>query len=288
MNNKEDTKAETRNALVFSREVKYFFPLLLFALGEIFLLVFNIPPSIVVRDDPEMLARLIILSAGIGILLVTLIQFLQKFRKRPTRIRLTILLALIFFILTFLTKLITSTFAIAETQKLSRIFYDLPIYCLMSGLYCFLLFGIEVLITPVQGKKRSGLKIATDVIYILVFVLYLINQIVVIAKIESLGILVELSEYIIYAMVVYFLFIILLMAIRSVTLQKKISEREQKNGLIALGTSFLLLIGCVLLIFVNAAILEDYNKILEIITIGLAVVSFYFVYMGFVKPSTRS
>ncbi|MFX0099634.1 MAG: hypothetical protein ACFFCS_08635, partial [Candidatus Hodarchaeota archaeon] len=241
--------------------------------------------SITPRNDPEMPTRLIILSIGIVILLVTFIQFLQKFRKRKTRTRLTIIIALIFFIFTFFTKLLTSTFAISVTQKLPRFFYDLPIYCLMSGLYCFLLFGIEVLIIPMRENKRSGLKIVTDVIYIVIFGLYLLNHVLIITNIDIPGLLAEISEYIIYVTVVYYLLIILLMAIRSLSLQKKISDPQQKNGLIALGTSFLLLIGCVLLLVINAGILEHYDKTLEIITICLAMVSFYFVYMGFVRPS---
>ncbi len=265
----------------------YYFNVVYFIAGELFLLIFGIPTVMTPRVDQWF--RITILAVGLAILAVTLARFAHRYHQKPSHPRMTILLGLAFFVVAFGAKLLTTSIDMHDTLRYDRYYYDMALYAVVTSMYCFLLFGISMLITPFSKKPRSGLKIVTDVIFAAAFTVFFAGQLFTLfTATEPAEETTKSPAYVTIIMLVvalYVMTILVVMAIKALRLAKKADKEAHRKGMNALGTSFLLLVATVVLLIANTAMLSEYNRYLEIVTISLAVVMFYFLYLGFVRPS---
>ncbi|NMC04145.1 MAG: hypothetical protein GYA24_02980 [Candidatus Lokiarchaeota archaeon] len=167
-----------------------------------------------------------------------------------------------------------------------RYYYDMGLYAIVMSLYCFVLFGISMLITPFSEKPRSGLKLVTDMVFAAVYTLYLVGQLASLLGVAGLfEDIADASEYVMLVVALYVLAILVIMAIKALGLARRASQEHHRRGMTALGISFILLVTTVILLIANTVVVTDYDHLLEIITISIAVVTFYMLYLGFVKPA---
>ncbi|MBN2152957.1 MAG: hypothetical protein JW839_16010 [Candidatus Lokiarchaeota archaeon] len=262
--------------------LQYYFNVLYFIAGELVLLAFGIPMSATPRIDEGF--RIAILATGLVILAVTIARFAQRYHQKPTQPKLTVLFGLGFFTVAFGAKLLTTSFNMALTYD--RYYYDMALYGVITSIYCFLLFGISMLITPFSEKPRSGLKVTTDVIFLAVFTLFFVVQLL--SLLGAAGVvddLVEVTPYVMLVVALYVMAILCVMAAKAFALARRADKEHHRRGMNALGTSFMLIVATVLLLLANNLVESGYNRALEIVTIGLAVVAFSFLYLGFVRPA---
>nr|MDO8110011.1 hypothetical protein [Candidatus Sigynarchaeota archaeon] len=275
----------------------YFFPLVLGLGGELALLItllvtrYPVFLAITLRDD-IILVRAIALLAGIGMLFPILAKFSTKYRQNPTRTRLVVLLALISFVPCAVLYFIVTTWrfndAPGTVYQVSRFFIDGTILFLMASVYCFVLFGLDILLFPGIERPVRRLKIITDITFasiLLVFYIMTFAQVFP-GMIPPLASLANLPFYLIAAVGLYYLVILFIMVIKSFELAKKASERDHRVALDALGITFLILITCIVLLMLNF-IAFDSSKEIIVVCILLVVISFLFIYQGFVRPTSR-
>ena len=78
------------------------------------------------------------------------------------------------------------------------------------------------------------------------------------------------------------------MAIKSLTIQKRTKDQDAKSGLRALANSFILVV-IAIVTGISESLID--NEIvadaLRVSTVIMAIIGFYFIYLGFVKPSKK-
>jgi hypothetical protein len=82
----------------------------------------------------------------------------------------------------------------------------------------------------------------------------------------------------------YFLVVLVLMAVKCFGLTSKAGETGQRSGLVSLGITFLILISCIILLVLNFVVFDSSKEII-VTSIWLFVAGFIFIYQGFVRPT---
>lgn len=275
---------------------KFFLPVLIILLCQtalfVLFLAFSIPLGMEISlrtDIDDLFIRFAILLAGLILLVFISIKFLQKCVNNPSRTRNTVLLGIVSFLCTVGLKLFTSTAKLTNVAY-DRYFYDFTIIMMFTSLYLFVIFGITVLINPEVDQKTRNLKIFTDVLMIIPYCTFftanVINFFATASAQEFISDVLIIAEILQYVFVLYCLVVLLIMAIKSISISKRTSEENHKKALISLGISFFILVGVYLLIIYNS--IGDYSKELEIIVLSASVISFYFIYRGIVAPPSKN
>ncbi|MHA1683486.1 MAG: hypothetical protein ACTSUE_21280 [Promethearchaeota archaeon] len=265
-----------------SEELKYRYPIIIFISCQILLVFLFWPATVTISTGLEDIIRILVSSVGLISLFVVLVPFSRNFKRRPSRIRLTVLLGVVFFIATIGMKLFTTATSMTWNTPYVRLYYDFSVYALLASIYSFIIFGIEVLIVPhLEENRKAVLKIVTDITFFVAYGSYILM--IVLSFFPSLSITGYL-EYVMYVVILYYLTMLIIIAGRSLKLARKTVEKKSKGGLLSLAISFFLLVAVILIIFLNS-ISGSYNKWMETASLGLAIVVFYYIYNGFVKPA---
>ncbi|MFX0101417.1 MAG: hypothetical protein ACFFCS_17715, partial [Candidatus Hodarchaeota archaeon] len=178
-----------------------------------------------------------------------------------------------------------TVFIFDQYPLFDRYIMDLPIIFLMLSVYCLVLFGLNVLITPNVEKRGEKLKTFLNILLVVSYGCYFIDKVLLkfFNPVETL--FSDIVQYLLYAYASLNIVFLVIMAIKSLALYKKTADLMFKRGLLSLSIAFIILVASVLLLIVNIIFLEE-NRIIIVLFVCFLVVGLYFVYSGFVKPKT--
>lgn len=232
--------------------------------------------------------RWILLSIGLILLLITTISFYSKYRQNPSETRKIVLLGLVFLsaaiaVFTF------SSILRPQDRILKHYIRSYSNYFLLIGIMYLLNFGTNVLLSAhEESKGMKRFKIAFSSLVLFNFAFYLVSMLVRIPlHQEDENLFTEISNYFLYLLTALSVALLLLMAIKSYRISKKERDKEYQRGLLSLSLSFILLASSILILGIQE-ILDISNDLMQdlmpIVVISISIVSFYTIYLGFVKP----
>ncbi|MEX2684373.1 MAG: hypothetical protein Q6373_022570 [Candidatus Sigynarchaeota archaeon] len=274
---------------------KQFSPFFLIVFGQafIFLLLLYVRfdgfAGIHFRGENVNLIRIISLIAGFCILLAIFLKLGLKYRKNPNATRLNILLAIASFMIACCGYLVASLWTNPD-PAVGRFPYDVAVVFLILAAYMFLVFGITFLVVPSNERAVHGFKRTMDVLLIAMYLLFLVQKIsrsLEFTETAFITFLMIAGEYFIMVFGVACILLMLVTAIKALVLAKRTKDATFKNGLNALGASYIFLFSSMLAFVMNMVVFEDDN-VVDLVAIMLLVIGFYFVYAGFVKPTAPS
>ncbi|MBD3188633.1 hypothetical protein GF325_17525 [Candidatus Bathyarchaeota archaeon] len=265
-----------------------FLPVYIFIIGEIALfLMFIISPIDYtylpyLKENPDMV-QAVLLAIGIGMLVFAYFKFLSKYISSPNETRLTVLLSLICFLGAFILKLYMNFSRYVDSQ-LNRYFFNMVVLLLMVTLYLFNLFGISILITPENQVNVTRWKKSLIIFLTTTYVIFFGKTALRIYDNSlTFDIVENITNVAMYAYMGYNVVILITMSFKSATLAMRAHDPVVQSGLRFLAISLMLLVGGVVILLISE--LLAFIVILETITVFLGVVSFVFIYFGFVRPS---
>ncbi|MFX0098196.1 MAG: hypothetical protein ACFFCS_01355 [Candidatus Hodarchaeota archaeon] len=231
--------------------------------------------------------RNLLLAVCLTILFIITVRFYAKYRRNPNPTRRSVLISFVFFLCSFSSYSYTSIIKYLE-RVVKHYTFGLNKYFLLLGIYFMLYFGLLVLITPKNEKRGKILKVLFIVLTLCSYITFFIGMLVrIVFHIEDDILLTEIADYLLYAVTGIGVIILLIMAINSLTIRNKTKEESAKKGLLCLGISFLIICGAGISLVLEE-FLKDISDYLKITTLVLAIIAFYFIYMGFVNPSSGS
>jgi len=239
--------------------------------------------------NPSMnVLRIIFLFAGLGVLGIIISKLYVKYRVNKNLTRLNILLAIASFIIACAAYTFTNFFQ-SPDNSVNRFFFDLATLFIILASYMFLVFGITFLIVPANERAIHNFKRVMEFILIAMYALFLLVKICNAFNITG-GIVDTLSsvgQYFIYLFGIVCIILMLVIAMKALVLSKRTSDAVFKNGLNALGISYLFLFASIVAFLLNTAVFKN-DQYVSLIAILLLIAGFYFIYGGFVKPTTTS
>jgi formate hydrogenlyase subunit 3/multisubunit Na+/H+ antiporter MnhD subunit len=150
-----------------------------------------------------------------------------------------------------------------------------------------ILFGIDILISLEDERLKRRFKVFLSIMGLLNFSFYFIGEVLRIYNYEEDGgIIIAISDYSMYFIVLISVVFLIIMSSRSFTIQRRTNDETYKSGLRSLSFSFLLIAIAIIIGFSGQIIdLDLFSDIANIITVFLAISGFWFIYLGFVKPA---
>lgn len=227
-----------------------------------------------------------LIAVGLGILSYITIIFFMRYRKSPNETRFVVMTSLLNLTISMLLFFFDTTWRFTE-KIIKEYLRSLSIYFLEFSIYFLILFGLNILITLEKGKKGKGLKILLNVLLFMNYGLYFVGEAEsILTHEEDPGTLIELADYSQYIIVAVSIALLVIMAYKSLSIQKSTKDEKYRAGLKALGSSFIFIIFAILTgiieRFVDFEVLADS---LRVGTVILAIIGFLFIYLGFVKPA---
>ena len=278
-------------------------PFLAIICGDIGLLIIllvtkNLVPLTLKLDlDPVIISLLLL---AIGAFIFILFAFIQKYKYNPNRLKRNILIAIAALAATFMFLSINYTFSVSTTGLASSLtknyVIDAGTISFLVVAYQFVLFGLDVLISPSVETRFNVIKFFLDVVFLAAYYLNFaayIKRIIVGADFDSLYD--DVGDT--FAYLLFFLCAILLaiMAFRSISLQRKAADPRRKAGFRSWAISFFLIIVDIFLILLFTLLNEITSAESDVaIIFGLGVlftttICSIFIYKGFIAPaSTRT
>jgi hypothetical protein len=277
--------------------IKHFYVTLIIAIGQASMLValLALYPAVLTSGylDPDLIwIRTITLAIGVILMSIILVRFIAKYRKSPSRARLNVLLGLLAFMISLTSYLLASSIVFPASpgaSLLDSFIHDVSRIFLFVATYLFVIFGTTFLLGS-EEKQADKFRHVLDVLFLVIYATYIITEISDIAGItgEIITDLQGLGQIFLIFFGLFSLVLLITIAARAASLAKHTSDATYKSGLKALAISYVLLFSAIMTLFLNGVIPAlDENKYIIVLGIGLLVVGFYFIYAGFVKPSTK-
>lgn len=252
--------------------------------------LFAVPPyDFSIREKTVTPLRWILLAIGLALLIITIARFFQRYRANPSEIRRIVLLSLVFFAAAITMFTLTSILR-PDDRILKDYVQSYNTFFLLAAVYYLVHFGMKVLLQQTgETRARKALRVLLDVMVLVVlglFVASMLERITLHVKDDT--ILKGVWEIFLYVLVVYVTAFLVVMAIKSLKISRKTTEARYKQGMIYLGISFLLISSVIVFLALLEAVGIDNDLILAVVQVAvviLAIVTFYCIYLGFVKPA---
>ncbi|MBN2153551.1 MAG: hypothetical protein JW839_19000 [Candidatus Lokiarchaeota archaeon] len=226
------------------------------------------------------------LVAGLAMLVYTFARILHRYLQSPSDVRLVVLAALLALIATFALKLAMLWTRFKE-NLLNLYFFNMTTLFGALAVFFMVVFGFTVLIKPGVKGSASAWSTATVAFFMGTYGVYVLRTAIDIMTDRGLdSFLPVLMQLLLYAFLAYSTTLLVVMTARSLSLSRKATEAHVKRGMLSFTAAFALFIGSVVCLLVSE--LMSYVSVLETTAVVLAVVAFYFVYEGFVKPASRA
>ena len=226
------------------------------------------------------------LVIGLAILSYITIIYIIRYKKDPNDTRQIVLTALIYLTISLGIFFFDTVFRF--TEKIVKEFIrTLNIYLLFFSIYFLILFGIDILISLEDERLKRRLKVVLNIMGFVNFSFYFIGEVLRIYNHEEDGgIIIAISDYSMYFIVLISVVLLIIMSSRSFTIQRRTNDETYKSGLRSLSFSFLLIAIAIIIGFSGQIIdLDLFSDITNVITVFLAISGFWFIYLGFVKPA---
>ncbi len=247
--------------------------------------------------DPVIISLLLV---AIGTFMFILFAFIQKYKYNPNRLKRNILVAIGALAATFVFLLMNYTFSVSDNglaSSLTKNFViDLGTISFLVVTYQFVLFGLDVLISPSVETRFNVIKFFLDIVflaaYYLNFVAY-VKRIIAGADFDSLYD--DIGDTLAYLLIFLCAILLAIMAFRSISLQRKAADPRGKAGFRSWTVTFFLIIidtFLVLLFTLLNEITSTENDVAIIFGLGVVfttIICSVFIYKGFITPaSTRT
>ncbi|MFX0102886.1 MAG: hypothetical protein ACFFCS_25180, partial [Candidatus Hodarchaeota archaeon] len=270
------------------KKIEYWLVPLIILVGEVILFMmffFASPPyqfAIVLKSVESSFAPvrfflvIPLIVVGLAILSYITIVFIHRYKTSPSETRFIVMTSLLNLTIAMAIFFFDTTWRFTE-KIIKQFFRSLSIYFLEFSIYFLLLFGLNILLNIEKGKKQKGLKILLNVLLLVNYTLYFAGETESILNQVEKPELLEYGDYSLYAVVVLSIILLLIMAIRSLTIQKRTSDQDYKSGLRALANSFIVVVAAIV-----AGVTERFidNEMvgdgLRVSTVILAIIGFYF------------
>lgn len=239
------------------------------------------------------------LVIALGTSIFISITFIRQYINSPNRLKLNVLIALIslaatltFFLINFIYTAIVANPASAISKGYV---IDAGTVMFLVMAYHFVLFGIDVLISPTTEIRINMAKVLLDIILLTAYFLNFASYIVELSASYDLAeLLNDVGDSLAYVLYILCGLYLVIMIMKSIALQRKATDPRGKAGFRSWAVTFLLIMVDILLILLFSLMEEISTNQAELVIffgIGLLVATTacsYFVYKGFIAPaSTR-
>ncbi len=242
-----------------------------------------IPPFDLAYTVSGDLLRVAIVAFGAASFAVLTILYARIYLKNRNQSRLFVVLSIIFFEVAFITEIINSSITVTD-GTMRRFQIDSGVLPLSLALFFFLSAGHSLM-----GKgKETGKQWFTIALFSMVvgsLCLHLIDMVVRIGfRNDSVPAVRYVMLFLMYVAIVIIIVTFMVFAGKMFKLVKKADSPAMRQGLRAIGMSFLLFSLFVLLLFLGDQ-LDDAGDVMKLAAIATGVIAFYFIYSGFIRPS---
>jgi hypothetical protein len=273
--------------------ISKFYTFFIFVAGQaglfLLLLVTHVDSFNIVSIEPDIIwIRTMALIVGVSILGFILFKFSAKYRLNPTMGRFNVLIGVISFVIATGTYLFSTSLEFNSTL-LDRLVQDVSNIFLILALNLFNVFGIYFLLASSDQAKGERIKKGLDVALISLYTTYIVAKTSLFLGWDAsfVGTMQDIGEIAVVLFGFVSLVFLLVIAIKALNIAKRTTDAGYKAGLRALGISYSVLFAGTFTLILNGLEIDD-SKFMIIVAVMLLVVAFYFIYAGFVKPSSTN
>ncbi|MBN2150020.1 MAG: hypothetical protein JW839_01110 [Candidatus Lokiarchaeota archaeon] len=218
---------------------------------------------------------------GICVLLFILVKFTQRYLGNRNDTRFTVLVALVMFLTTVSLVVVESAWKFTGIQ--GRLLNNGITFALALSIFYLDVFGFHVLIAPGSERvARTHTRIMQS-LYIAVLAVYVAKEVIDISSPSAGNPLSAVAEYSQYVVMAYALAVLVVTMVRSLALVRRTTDKASRSGIQALGTSFAIILACILLILANELI--EATSYLDTAATLVSIAAFAAIYFGLIKPA---